>query len=101
VVREHVDAAGTGKRESYRFTVRKQRDGGECVLIDRKRSVEDEDYAALSYTGDGDRLRAAARMFQRATRVLVALNRQLLEGRVPIARDAFALNQWRQRGYIR
>lgn len=88
------------RREVFLYTVQRQLDGSECVVIGY-RPTEEDSSVPFSYVASGEALQRAVRMFGRGRRLLLRYNAKLLAGDVPYAAEPFAYRYWREQGYLR
>jgi hypothetical protein len=102
VAREYTHTDGRDLIELYFFEIRRHFDGTECVFISYKDDEDSEEpRVPISFLG-GRHLELARRAFNTARRNLDKADRDLLErGMPPDMDDAFAIKDWRKKGYIK
>ena len=101
LVREYADdGSGEERREVFLYTVQRQLDGSECVVIGY-RPAEDDSSVPFSYVASSEALQRAVQMFRRGQRLLLRYNARLLAGDVPYVAEPFAYRYWREQGYLK
>ena len=100
--RELNQPDGTSVIESYYFDVETCMDGTERVRIRYKADQELEDAPTQLDPVGGAELAGALRLYKRGAREMRSANAGLLSGEAPYFAkdDAFAMNFWRQQGYL-
>lgn len=100
LIREYAaDGSGEERREVFLYTVQRQLDGSECVVIGY-RPTEDDSTVPFSYVASSEALQRAVRIFERGKRLLLRYNARLLAGDAPYAAESFAYKYWREQGYL-
>ncbi|MFD1885486.1 hypothetical protein [Paenibacillus wenxiniae] len=97
--REYEDEQGDTLHENYFYSISVHADGTESVLIGYKADEDNDTRIQVSYTGDVQ-LHYALPLFQKAVQLLHRYNSYLLTGEAPEGAEEFALDYWRQRGWL-
>ncbi|SFE37255.1 hypothetical protein SAMN04487969_102202 [Paenibacillus algorifonticola] len=99
LARDYTDEQGDAKVEYFSYRIQKHMDGSECVSVQYSEDEDDDDYRMVNYEG-GAKLLDAVKFFEKGKKLLARCNQDMLDGTKPFCGEDFAMEYWREKGYI-
>ncbi|WP_155972748.1 hypothetical protein [Paenibacillus sp. Leaf72] len=99
MARDYTDEQGEAKVEYCSYRIQKHMDGSECVSVQYSEDEDDDDYTMVNYEG-GAKLLDAVKFFEKGRKLITRYNQDMLDGTKPFCGEDFAMEYWREKGYI-
>lgn len=99
MARDYTDEQGDAKVEYFSYRIQKHMDGSECISVQYSEDEDDDDYTMVNYEG-GAKLLEAVKFFEKGRKLLTRCNQVMLDGTKPFFGEDFAMDYWREKGYI-